>query len=79
MLAEAGEVDVDQPAADPVQHLESAVGPALFKAVPFQTVEQRMYGTRCLFSEVIAGVPCCSTPAVPFQAAGRLSVCRDIE
>ena len=61
MLAEAGEVDVDQPAGDPVQHLESAVGPALFKAVPFQTVEQRMYGTRCLVSEVVAGVPCCST------------------
>ena len=41
MLAEAGEADVDQPAADPLQHLESVVEPALFKAVPFQTVEQR--------------------------------------
>ena len=27
---------VDQPTADPVQHLESVVEPAVFKAVPFQ-------------------------------------------
>ena len=66
MLAEAGEVDVDQLAADPVQHLESVVGPALFKAVRFQTVEQRLYGTRCPVSEVVAGVPCCST-LYPFK------------
>ena len=45
MLAEAGEVNVDQPAADPVQQLESVVEPALFKAVAFQTDEQRLYGT----------------------------------
>ena len=47
MLTAAGEVDVDQPAADPVQHPESVVEPALFKAVPFETVEQRLYGSRC--------------------------------
>ena len=36
-----------EPAANPVQHYqESVVEPALFKAVPFQTVEQRLYGTR---------------------------------
>ena len=46
MLAEADEVDVDQPTADQVQHLESVVEPALFKAVPLQTVEQRLYDTR---------------------------------
>ena len=46
MLTAAGEVDVDQPAADPVQHPESVVEPGLFKDVPFQTVEKRVYGTR---------------------------------
>ena len=35
--------------------------PTVFKAVPFQTVDQRLYGTRCLVSQVVAGVPCCST------------------
>ena len=44
LLAEAGEFDVDQPAADPEQHLEPVVEPALFKAVAFQTDEQRLYG-----------------------------------
>ena len=38
VLAEAGEIGVSQPAADVVQHLESVAEPALFKAVPFQTV-----------------------------------------
>ena len=60
MLAEPGEVDVDQPTANLVQHLELVAEPALFKVVPFQTVEQQLYGTRCLVSEVVAGVPCCS-------------------
>ena len=46
MLAEAGEVDFDQPAADPVQHQESVVDPALFTTVPFQTAKQLLYGTR---------------------------------
>ena len=40
-------VDVDQPAADPVQHLELFVDLVLFKAVPFQTVEQRLYSYYC--------------------------------
>ena len=44
LLAEAGEVNVDQPAADPVQHLEPVVEAALFKAVAFQTVEQYWVG-----------------------------------
>lgn len=35
---EAGEAGVNQPAADPVQHLESVAKPALFRAIPFQTV-----------------------------------------
>ena len=38
-LAEAGEVDVNQPIIDPVQHLKSVVESALFKTVPFQVVE----------------------------------------
>ena len=59
MVAEAGEVDVDQPTADLVQHLESVAEPALFKVVPFQTVEQQLYSTRCLVSKVVAGIPCC--------------------
>ena len=29
-MAEAGEVNIDQPIVDPVQHLESVVEPALF-------------------------------------------------
>ena len=61
MLAEAGEVDFDHPAADPVQHQESVVDPALFKAVPFQTVKQQLYGTRCPVSEAVVSVLFCST------------------
>ena len=30
-MAEAGEVNIDQPVVDPVQRLESAVEPVLFK------------------------------------------------
>ena len=60
-MAEAGEVNIDQPIVDPVQHLESVVEPALFKAVPFQTVEQRLNGTGCPVSEIVTGTPCCST------------------
>ena len=61
VLAEADELDVNQPTADLVQHLESVVEPALFKSVPFQTVEQILHSTRCPVSEVVAGVPCCLT------------------
>ena len=41
-LAEAGEVDVNQPIVDPVQHLEPAVESTFFKTVPFQIVKQRL-------------------------------------
>ena len=51
VLAESDEVDVDQPAADPVQNLESVViEPTLLKAVVFQSVKQRLDSTRCLVS-----------------------------
>ena len=50
-MAESDEVDVDQPAADPVQNLESVViEPTLLKAVVFQSVKQRLDSTRCLVS-----------------------------
>ena len=61
MVAEAAEVNIDQPIVDPVQHLVSDVEPALFKAVPLQTVEQRLNGTGCPVYEIVAGIPCCST------------------
>ena len=35
--------------------------PALFKSVPFQTVEKILHGTSCPVSEAVAGVPCCLT------------------
>ena len=44
-LTEAGEVDVNQPIVDRAQHLKSVVESALFKTVPFQVVEQRLYCT----------------------------------
>ena len=44
--------------------------PALFKAVPVQTVEQRLYDTRCPVSEDVAGVPCCSTLYLIFMPLG---------
>ena len=53
--------EIDQPIVDPVQHLESGVEPALLKAVPPQTVEQRFDGIGCPVSEIVAGIPCCST------------------
>ena len=60
-LAEFGEVNIDQPIVDPVQHLESVVEPALFKTVSLQTVEQLFNGTGCSVSEIVASIPCCST------------------
>ena len=38
VLAEAGEVDVNQPIVGPVQHLELVLESTLFKTVPFQIV-----------------------------------------
>ena len=75
MVAEAGEVNIDQPIIDQVQHLESVVEPALFKAVPLQTVEQRLNGTGCPVSEIVAAGHTLLLDTVPFQAAGRLSAC----
>ena len=37
MVAVVAEVHIDQPVVDPVQHLESVVDAALFKAVPLPT------------------------------------------
>ena len=60
-MAEAGEVDVNQPIAELVQHLESVVDSALLKTVPFQTVRQLFHSTRCSVPIVVTGIPCCST------------------
>ena len=64
MVAEAGEVNIEQPIVDPVQHLESVVERACVvqgQAVPFQTVEYRFNGTGCPVYEMAAGIPCCSS------------------
>ena len=58
VLAEAGEIDVNQPTADLVQHLLLVMEPALFKAVLFQTVEQQLRDTICPVSQQLYGTRC---------------------
>ena len=56
-----------------MQHLKSVVESVLFKTVPFQAVEQQLYGTGWPVSEVVAGMPCCLIQ-YPFKQLGSLFV-----